>query len=212
MKHHKRKLQPIESRYSVIGYCDYIKPAVTSIKELHIIDQGARLFENASGCCLHQDPKSDKCKILLLGGWSDLHQDQIPLDYLKISDHLDMLGVVIYKNHITTRQKNGEIIQQIVKNKTDSWKSGKFLPLSARPYSLNSYVLSKVWYRTACIDVKVGDMEKTTSSMKSWLYQDKLLKPEELLLYLGLKDGGLGLCHLEAKFKASLITSFLQTA
>ena len=96
MKHHKRKLQPIESRYSVIGYCDYIKPAVTSIKELHIIDQGARLFENASGCCLHQDPKSDKCKILLLGGWSDLHQDQIPLDYLKISDHLDMLGVVIY--------------------------------------------------------------------------------------------------------------------
>ena len=44
------------------------------------------------------------------------------------------------------------------------------------------------------------------------MYQDHLFKPQEELLYRKVKDGGLGLFHIEAKARANLVSSFLETA
>ena len=44
------------------------------------------------------------------------------------------------------------------------------------------------------------------------MYGDLLEKPEELCLYRGRKQGGLGLHHLKSKATAILIRSFLETA
>ena len=92
------------------------------------------------------------------------------------------------------------------------WKAGKFLSLTAQAFSINSYVLANVWYRTAVVDVKSGDVSRMVSSIKSWIYQDLLVKPQEELLYRKTEDGGHGLFNIEAKAKANLTTSFLQTA
>ena len=78
----------------------------------------------------------------------------------------------------------------------NSWKSGKFMPLVCRPFSLNSYVLSKAWFRSQSVDLRAGDITAYTSACKSWLYQDMLEKPSELLLYRPTEDGGLGLHHV----------------
>ena len=103
--------------YRVTGYCDDCKPAVTSMKEFELIDRAAALFESASGCKLHRDPKTDKCKFLPLGKWnSTLKQEDIPLPYLKISEKLDMLGVELYSNQSKTRKMNGEILKKKVKS------------------------------------------------------------------------------------------------
>ena len=53
-------LEPFELRYKVIGYADDSKPAITSIEEFNLVDNSLALFENASGCKLHRDPKSMK--------------------------------------------------------------------------------------------------------------------------------------------------------
>ena len=70
------------------------------------------------------------------------------------------------------------------------WKARKFMPLTARVFSVNLYVLAKVWYHTVLVDVRCGDVSKMVSSIKSWIYQDRLVKPQEKLLYRKEKSEG----------------------
>ena len=57
-------LKPLEERFKVIGYADDVKPATTCMEEFLIVDRAMHLFEQASGCRLHRDPASKKCKFL----------------------------------------------------------------------------------------------------------------------------------------------------
>ena len=171
------------------------------------------LFEKSSGCVLHRDPNSGKCKVLLLGKWRQtVRQEDIPLDYVKVSDHLDMLGVVLKATVTQTRMVNGDEIVRKVKSKVGSWQGGRFMPLSQRPCSVNCYVFSMVYFRCNSIDLRVKDFNSITSSVKSWLYKDQFEKPEDIILYRPIELGGLGLDHLKSKANARLITSFLETA
>ena len=87
-------IPPVEQRYKVLGYLDDLKPAITSMAEFFLVDRACRLFEESSGCRMHRDPNSNKCKILALGRWKGtLQQEDIPLPYLKLTIHLDYLGV-----------------------------------------------------------------------------------------------------------------------
>ena len=48
-------------------------------------DKAVSLFENSSGCKLHRVQKTEKCKILLLGKWIGIiNQNDIPLKFLKV--------------------------------------------------------------------------------------------------------------------------------
>ena len=60
------KLRALEERYKVKGFADDIKPAITSIPEFYTVEKGISLFEKASGCRLHCEPSSNKCKFLPL--------------------------------------------------------------------------------------------------------------------------------------------------
>ena len=152
--------------------------------EFQLVDSACSLFERSSGCRLHRNPDSNKCKVLLLGRWKGvLQQEDIPLPYLRITDHLDYLGCKLFSDYSATRRENGEILKKTVRDQMGAWKSGKFLPLTSRPWSLNCYCLSKLWYKTSCLDLRVGDSDAITSSVKGWLYQDMLLKPQEMMLY-----------------------------
>ena len=55
-----------------------------------------------------------------------------------------MLGVQLRATWTQTRKVNGDTIQERVSKSINSWKAGKFMPLTMRPWSLNSFVLSKV--------------------------------------------------------------------
>jgi hypothetical protein len=84
---------PIIQNYTVQGYCYDLKPAITSIHEFILVEQSIALFEKSSGCKLHRDPASNKCKFLPLGRWRGvLTQEDIPVHFFTLSDHLDMLG------------------------------------------------------------------------------------------------------------------------
>ena len=206
-------LPPLEQRYKVQGYLDDCKPAITTMAEFYLVDRACKLFEQASGCKMHRDPASNKCKILALGRWKGtLQQEDIPLPYLRLTDHLDYLGVKLFANYPTTRRENGEILKQKIKDRIKNWKSGKFLPLTSRPWSINIYCLPKLWYRTGCVDLRIGDSDTISSSVKSWLFQDMLEKPQELVTYRPTEQGGLGVHNVKARAKAMLIHTFLSQA
>ena len=65
---------------------------------------------------------------------------------------------------------------------------------------------------THSVDMRAGDITTLASLCKSYMYQDMLEKPSELVLYRKVEDGGLGLHNVKCKAMASLISTFLQTA
>lgn len=101
---------PVEERYTVIGYADDVKPAITCMEEFGLVDTAMALFEKASGCKLHRDPVTPKCKFLPLARWIGiLEQADIPCPYMTISDDLDMLGVELRATWSQTRKANEDI-------------------------------------------------------------------------------------------------------
>ena len=120
--------------------------------------------------------------------------------------------VTLMASWVKTRKANGDALQLKIKNTVNPWKAGKFLPVTQRGWSLNCYALSKVWFKAKSVDFRVCDIKSITSSCKSWLYQDMLTKPEEMLLHRPPSYGGLGLQHVKYKSLAGFISTFLQTA
>ena len=203
----------ISEQYKLIGYIDDVKPAISCMAEFSLVDRGALIFEKASGCILHRDPASGKVKFLPLGRWKGtLTKEDLPVQYIALSDHLDMVGVQLQATHTKTRKMNGDNVQERVKNTINPWKSGKFMPLTQRGHSVNNFCLSKVWFKTASIDLRVLDITKITSLVKSWVFADQLEKPEELILYRSRIKGGLNIINVKYRAMAEQIRSFLETA
>ena len=141
--------------YKMIAYVDDVKPSITSMEEFSLVDRGSALFEAASGCILHRDPASGKVKFLPLGRWrGTLSREDIPVNYIVLSDHLDMVGVKLQASYLHTRKTNCDELQIRVKNVIGPWKGGKFMPLSQRSHSINCYCLSKVWFRCSSINLR----------------------------------------------------------
>ena len=210
-----RTLPPLEERYRVVSYADDLKPAITTMQEFILVNNASALFEEASGCKLHRDPTSQKCKFLPLGRWrQSLQQEDIPnaCQYMVISEHLDMLGVQLKATWTQTKKTNGDMIQKRVSNTINSWKAGKFMPLTMRPWSINSYILSKVWFKCGSVDLRIGDIAAINTSMKSWLFADLLQKPSEMVMCRPTSVGGLGITSVKFKAQANLIRSFMETA
>ena len=206
-------LPPLEERYKVIAYCDDVKPSVSSMSEFITIDTACSFFERSSGCKLHRDLNADKCKFLALGRWRGmLEQEDIPLNYMKLLDSLEMVGVVMKATWSQTRKVNGDIIQAKVNTIINSWRSGKFMDITSRPWSVNTYTLTKIWFKCHTVDLRVSDISTVTSKVKSWLFQDQLEKPQEFILYRPILRGGLGLHDVRTKALATLIKTFMETA
>jgi hypothetical protein len=123
-----------------------------------------------------------------------------------------MVGVQLKASFLHTRKVNCDVLQDKVKNVIWPWKSGKFMPLRQRSYSINTFCYSKLWFKCSSINLRVCDFDKITAIIKSWLFQDQLLKPEDFVLYRPREHGGLDLVHAESKAQALLIRSFLETA
>ena len=105
----KMPLPPLEERFKLMAYCDDVKPAVSTMAEFKTIDDACTFFEKSSGCHLHRDPASGKCKLLALGRWKGtLQQEDIPLNYMILSDSLGMVGVDLKSTWVQSRKVNGD--------------------------------------------------------------------------------------------------------
>ena len=86
------------------------------------------------------------------------------------------------------------------------------MSITQRGHSVNTYCLSKLWFKTASVDLRTLDIAKITSQIKSWVYADQLEKPQEIVLYRSRKQGGLNIYNVKLRAMAELIKSFMDTA
>ena len=206
-------LPPLQQHYKVVAYADDVKPSITTMQEFYLVDNACSLLERASGVKLHRDPAAGKVKFLPLGRWrGTLTQEDLPHQYVQLSDHLDFVGVELRATFQQTRKVNGDQLQDRVKNTVGPWKAGRFMPLTLRPFSANTHALSKVWFKCSSVNLRTTDIDTINSQVKSWLYQDCFEKPSELVLYRDVQNGGLGLFHVSIRSLALLIRAFLETS
>ena len=57
-----QKLPDVQERYRVVSYAVDLKPVITFLEESNLVDKASEFFEGASGCRLHRNPFSNKCK------------------------------------------------------------------------------------------------------------------------------------------------------
>ena len=100
------------------------------------------------------------------------------------SDTLDMVGVQLKATWSQTRKVNGEMIQKKVSQIINSWKSGKFMNVTSRPWSLNTYALTMVWISVIlliCVSVTstaslvklgIGCSKTNWRNQLRWCYTD----------------------------------------
>ena len=63
-------------------------------------------------------------------------------DFVRIREGL---GVHLQASWLKSRKKNNDELVTKLKSLIGVWKSGKFMSLIYRPFSVNSYAMSKIW-------------------------------------------------------------------
>ena len=58
--------------------------------------------------------------------------------YMVLSESLEMVGVELKATWAKATRANGDIVQERVANTVNAYKSGKFMDLSCRPWSIKS--------------------------------------------------------------------------
>ena len=93
-----------------------------------------------------------------------------------VVQELNILGVKMPRSSNTSRNINGEDLAQRVKDTIAGYKAGRFLPLVSRPSSANTFILSKLSYRSSIFNLRQQDINKMQSATKQWVTQGMLLK------------------------------------
>ena len=123
-----------------------------------------------------------------------------------MSDHLDMVGVELRATHTHTRKVNGDIIQE------DYW--GMEIREIYATLTENTYCLSKVWYKSNVINLRVADISSINSKVKSWLYADQfeiIFRPTSSITIYSLTSPGLTLAYRPNSVKNSFPPSDMFT-
>lgn len=79
---------------------------------------------------------------------------------------IDMLGVKLYPGYAETRRENGLTLCGKIGEHIRAYRSGKFIPLTLRLEAINTFVLSKIWYRTANVNLLKTHIKLINSSIK----------------------------------------------
>jgi uncharacterized protein (DUF3820 family) len=107
------------------------------------------------------------------GRWKGtLSQEDLPHQYIQLFDHLAFVDVELRATFQQTRKVNDDQLQDGVKNTVGPGKAGRFMPLTLRPFSANTYALSKVRLKCSSVNLRNKDIDSITSQVKSWLYQE----------------------------------------
>ena len=146
-----------------------------------------------------------------MGKWARWGPTDSPLDYMKVVDHINLLGVKLARTTNRTRELTGADLVSSVQSKINHFKAGRHSALVLKPHLANVYLLSKISHKAAAVHLKSTDVQKLQHAIKSWVSQELLRKPKELLLYRSKEDGGLGLVNVKARAMANLTRTFLQS-
>lgn len=122
-----------------------------------------------------------------------------------------MLGLPLYASIQKTIKNSGDEMQAKTKNIVGPWLLRRMC-LTQRPWSINTYLLPKLYHRCHIIPLRVCDSTEIKKQVNRFLFCDQLEKPGQVLQYRTRSDGGLQVHNIEYKARALLIRSFLEIA
>ena len=194
VKENEPPLTPLRKTERIIGFVDDACPVVTTREEFFIVDSCLKFFELSSGCKFHRNPTTQKCKITLFGSWKRrFKQDNIPLQFLQITDHLEISSVKLYENWRTSQRENGLKIVQKIKLVADRWKGGRFYDFLLRPHNVNTYLFSNIWYVASVIDLQLGHLDDIQKKGNQYIFR-LFSQATECSKLLKKKRFGIGTC------------------
>ena len=69
--------------------------------------------------------------------------------------------------YMQTHKVNRDELMEKMKSIIEGWKNGRFMPLTQKTWSVNSYIHPTVWYRYHLIHMREVNFSKMTSLIKS---------------------------------------------
>ena len=181
-------------------YVDDISAISTEIQDLFILDETFALFEKVSGTVLN---RSNKSKIMGLGGWRD--RQEWPLPWLKPENKLKIFGIHFLPTIKESQNASWEACTAGFRSCLHSWSS-RFLPtLSQRVMVLSTFAMSKLWYLAQILPIPKKVVEQLEKEVRGFLWRGRIEKLPLEELYAPVKEGGLGLPSIQAKGDALLM-------
>ena len=194
-----------------MAYADDVKTSISCMADFFTVIGGCGLLERASGVRLHRDPGSGKVTFLPLCRWrGTLQQEDIPFNFIQLTDQLEFVGVSLTSSFTSTRKVNCDLIETRVKNTINPWKGGKFAECVLRAHSVNCHGFSRAWFKSSSIPLRASTVSSLMKSARGWILQDFFAKPSHLVLHRDTLHGGLGLQHVESRATALLLRTFLE--
>ena len=205
--------QVLEEVYKLCAYADDLKCAISCMQEFNTVIFSCTLLERAGGVRLHRSIHRDKVKFLALGRWKGtLQQEDIPFNFIKLSESLDFIGVNLCATFSKTRQSNCEIVERRVSDTVNPWRGGKFMSIVERGHSVNCYGFSKAFFKCASIPLRRETENRVHSVARTWILQDCFEKPSVKVLHRSSEHGGLGLLSIRCRALAMLLRTFCELA
>ena len=117
----------------------------------------------------------------------------------------------------TTRSLNGEELVSRIRKSTNSFKAGRFMPVSTRPWVSSVFLMSRINYRTCALNLRQQDIQKISSAVKSWVMQGFLIRPPENILFRNTNEGAnliktfISQAEPSSKYQNSFLTTLFRT-
>lgn len=179
------------------GYVDDITAVSTDPEDLLKIDELFTDFEAVSGTVLN---RSNKCKVMGLGGWKG--RQNWPLAWLQPVDSVKIYGIHFCPSISETIHLSWKVCLEKFNNCLQAW-SGRALPfLSQKATVLKVFATSKLWYLGQVLPIPKTVVTEMERRMGSFLWQGRLERLEINELVNSTVDGGLGLPNIQAKCDA----------
>jgi hypothetical protein len=214
MLENEMSLPRVKERFSALSHADDLKIGIVKIDEIMIVVEQCRELVQSSGVRLHRSADSGKCKLLPVGSWvNNVSQEDIPFDFICLTDTIICVGVRLCSNYFLSRTKNNDLVTEKINILTNIWRSGRHMGLVDRAHALNSKILAKIWHQASSLPIRNQDTDNITRIVKGWLLADCYNKKiSDIIVYNSPEKGGLGLFHVKSRCESFFIRNFLQTA
>ena len=175
-------------------YADDVEVVVEKDEDITRINELFSKFERVSGAILS---RSNKSKVLGLGGWSD--RQNWPLPWLKVEQKIKVFGFQILPTFQQILDQNWRDTVSNIRATIMSFTLRSLPTLQQRTDVLNIFILSKLWYKCQVLPLPSRYAREIEQLAGRYLWRGKLERLALHEIFSPPDAGGLGLVDIRTK-------------
>jgi hypothetical protein len=181
---------------AVMAYADDVTIFLTSINDIHVVEEALRLYERASGACINLR----KSKALTVGGCNT----QESIRGFEYYPCITILGITFCDTiEQTMKDTWARIIGRI---RIQAKKEYDRDPIVAhRIQYVHKCLLSKLWYVTQLLPISQPQTQHVTTAVSWYTWKGAIFRRPVSTLQRSKRTGGMELIDIAAKCRALLL-------